>query len=294
MTQTHADRPPFMKTHTLDAPGVVLHYDVRPGDSAAEPPLLMFGSPMAASGFVTLASHFQDQTTVTYDPRGADRSKRTDGALVTTPDEHADDLHRLIDALGAGPVDIFATSGGAVNALVLVAKHPEQIRMLVTHEPPVAEVLPDREALLVAANDIHDTYVRAGFGPAMAKFIALVGYQGEFPAGFDAWPEPAAFGLPSGDDGPRVDPLLGLNMPSCLEYHHDFEAIRRGPARVVMVRGEDSGDQMAARAASAVAAELGITPAMFPGAHDGFLGGEYGGMGKPDEFAAALREVLVA
>ena len=34
------------------------------------------------------------------------------------------------------PVDIFATSGGAVNALALVAKHPEQVRTLVAHEPP--------------------------------------------------------------------------------------------------------------------------------------------------------------
>jgi pimeloyl-ACP methyl ester carboxylesterase len=44
------------------------------------------------------------------------------------PDEHADDLHRLIAALDAGPVDIFASSGGAVNALALVARHPEQVR----------------------------------------------------------------------------------------------------------------------------------------------------------------------
>jgi pimeloyl-ACP methyl ester carboxylesterase len=104
------------KTHTLDVPGAVLHYDVRGHDSADEPVLLLIGSPMGASGFTTLAGHFTDRTVVTYDPRGAERSKRTDGALETTPDEHADDLHRLIAALGAEPVDVFASSGGAVNA----------------------------------------------------------------------------------------------------------------------------------------------------------------------------------
>jgi pimeloyl-ACP methyl ester carboxylesterase len=36
-----------------------------------------------------------------------------------------------------GAVDIFASSGGAVNALALVARHPEQVRTLVAHEPPV-------------------------------------------------------------------------------------------------------------------------------------------------------------
>jgi pimeloyl-ACP methyl ester carboxylesterase len=114
------------KTYTLDVPGAVLTYDVRSNEDSTQPVLLIIGSPMGAAGFVTLASHFTDRTVVTYDPRGADRSRRTDGAAETTPDEHADDLHRLISALDAGPVDIFASSGGAVNALALVAKHPER------------------------------------------------------------------------------------------------------------------------------------------------------------------------
>jgi hypothetical protein len=46
------------------------------------------------------------------------------------------------------------------------------------------------------------------------------------------------------------------------------------------------------RAGVAVARRLGTVAVVFPGGHDGFLGGEYGGMGKPDEFAATLRAVL--
>src|SRR5258707_7122339 len=156
------------KTYTLDAPGAVLHYDVRsPSRASTEPVLLIIGSPMGADGFTTLAGHFTDRTVVTYDPRSSGRSKRTDGASETTPEEHADDLHRLIQALGAGPVDLFASSGGAVNALALVARHPEQVRTLVAHEPPILLVLPDREAALAAARDIHETYMRSGFGPGM-------------------------------------------------------------------------------------------------------------------------------
>ena len=132
-----------MKSGTLNVPGAVLHYDVRNSETTTEPVLLMIGSPMGAAGFVTLAGHFSDRTVVTYDPRSSGRSKRTDGAMVTTPPEHADDLHRLIGALGAGPVDIFASSGGAVNALALAAGHPEQVRTLVAHEPPAFSELPD-------------------------------------------------------------------------------------------------------------------------------------------------------
>src|SRR5438477_5498307 len=155
------------KIHTLDAPGAVLHYDVRSNDASTEPVLLLIGSPMGAAGFVTLAGHFTDRTVVTYDPRGAGRSKRTDGASRSTTEEHADDLHRLILALDAGPVDIFASSGGAVNALALLATHPEQVRTLVAHEPPAAQELPDRGPALAACESIHETYQSSGYGPAM-------------------------------------------------------------------------------------------------------------------------------
>src|SRR5918998_5071046 len=93
-------------THTLEVPGAVLIYDVRPG-TGDDPVLMLIGSPMGAAGFGTLAGYFPDRTVVTYDPRGAERSRRTDGAATSTPEEHADDLSRLIDALGAGPVDVF-------------------------------------------------------------------------------------------------------------------------------------------------------------------------------------------
>lgn len=186
------------KSGTLDVPGAVLHYDVRTGGSGGHPALLLAGSPMGAAGFGTLAGYFTDRTVITYDPRGAERSKRTDGSAESTPGEHADDLHRLIRELEAGPVDIFASSGGAVNALVLVARHPERVRTLVAHEPPASQELPDREAVLAAAVDIHETYLRGGYGPAMAKFIALVSHEGPVPAGWTdrPAPDPANFGRP--------------------------------------------------------------------------------------------------
>ena len=284
----------MLETRTLTVPGAVLTYDVRTNDSSTEPALLIIGSPMGASGFGTLANHFPDRTVVTYDPRGAERSKRTDAASESTPDEHADDLHRLISALGGKPVDIFASSGGAVNALALVAKHSEQVRTLVAHEPPASQELPDREAALAANVDIHETYERSGFGPAMAKFIALVSQEGPIPAGFAdrPAPDPAAFGLPTEDDGARNDPLLGQNMISCSHYQLAFDALRAAPTRIVIGVGAESKRMIAGRAALAVAERLGTTPVAFPGGHDGFLGGEYGRTGDPEAFAATLRDVL--
>ena len=281
-------------TRTVDAPGAVITYDIRPNATTADPPLLIIGSPMTADGFVTLAGHFPDRTVVTYDPRGAGRSKRTDDATESPPEEHADDLHRIIRELGGRPVDLFASSGGAVNALALVAKHPEDVRTLVAHEPPSASVVPDREAALAACRDIHETYLARGLGPAMAKFIALVTFDGPIPDDYldRPAPDPAMFGLPTEDDGSRDDPLVGLNMPSCTAYEPDIAALRSASTNVIVAGGATSGRTMANRAAAIIAERLGKTTVTFPGDHAGFLGGEYGQTGEPDAFAAKLREVL--
>ena len=284
------------RTQTLDVPGASLRYDIRDAEGeTTEPVLLMIALPMDASGFATLAGHFRDRTVVTYDPRGVGRSERTDGAAGSTPEEHADDLHRLISALDAGPVEIFASSGGAVNALVLVARHPEQVRTLVAHEPPAAGVLPDREEALAAVEDISETYQRDGFGPAMAKFLVLSSLKGPIPADFADQPaNPAAFGLPTEDDGARDDPMFGQSMAVTTHHEHDFDALRAASTRIVIGAGAESEGEMAHRAALAVAERLGTEAVIFPSHHGGFLGGEFGYAGEPDAFAAKLREVLAA
>jgi pimeloyl-ACP methyl ester carboxylesterase len=283
-------------TRTLDVPGATLTYDVRRNDATTEPPLFLIGSPMAAAGFATLASHFADRTVVTYDPRGSERSVKGDPSSESTPEEHADDLHRVIKAIGGGPVDLFASSGGAVNALALVAKHPEDVRTLVAHEPPLAAILPDREHALSATRAISETYRRSGFGAGMAHFISVTSHKGPFTADVASQPppDPAMFGMPAGDDGSRMDVLLGQNMITCTSYEPDFDALRKAPTRIVLGAGEESDGQMASRGAFAVAERLGREPVKFPSGHGGFLGGEYGQPGQPDAFAAKLREVLGA
>lgn len=278
---------------TLDSGGATITYDVRRGP-AQQPPLLLAGSPMDAAGFVTLAGHFPDRTVVTYDPRGTGRSTTPDPAGESTPDQHADDLARVIEAVGTGPVDVFASSGGAVNALALVERHAGLVRTLVAHEPPLVHELPDAEHAWAAVLAVREAYQRDGQGAGMARFIALVQHRG--PATEDlaaaATPDPAAFGLPAEDDGRRDDPLLGQNLLSCCGYRVDVAAVRSAATRVVLAVGEGSAGELAHRAGVALAGRLGEEPVRFPGDHAGFLGGEYGMTGEPDAFAARLREVL--
>jgi pimeloyl-ACP methyl ester carboxylesterase len=281
-------------TRTLAVPGATLTYDVRPGGSPDATPLFLTASPMAAAGFGTLAGHFTDRTVVTYDPRGSERSQLTEPTTPPTPEQHADDVHRIIQELGGGPVDLFASSGGAVNALALVAQHPEDVRTLVAHEPPLPTLLPDREAALAAAGAVNETYMDRGWGAGMAHFIAIVSHHGEFTDDFahQPAPDPAMFGLPTEDDGSRNDPLLGLALVGSIRYEPDLEALRTASTRIVMAAGAESEGELANRGAFAMAERLGREPVIFPSNHGGFLGGEYGQMGEPDAFAAKLREVL--
>ena len=151
-------------THTLATAEADIVYDVRGPLPTADgrPPLFMIAQPMDAGGFATLASYFPDRTVVTYDPRGLGRSVRKDGRVENTPTLQAADVHAVIEAVGVGPVEMFASSGGAVTALTLVTAHPDDLTTLVAHEPPIIPVLPDAEAAERARAGFRDIYEAKG------------------------------------------------------------------------------------------------------------------------------------
>jgi pimeloyl-ACP methyl ester carboxylesterase len=283
-------------THALATAGAQIAYDVAGPLPTADgrPPLMMIGQPMTARGFATLASHFGDRTVVTYDPRGLGRSVRSDGRVDNTPAVQAEDVHALIEELGAGPVDLFASSGGAVTALALVAAHPGDVATLVAHEPPLMTVLPDAAAAERAQSRVRDTYEAGGSGAGMAAFIAMTSWKGEFSDDYFARPaaDPAQFGLATEDDGSRDDPLLSDRSWAVTSFRPDAGALAAAPTRIVIAVGEESEGVFTGRAAVATAALLGSEAAVFPSHHGGFLGGEFGYGGQPEAFARRLREVL--
>jgi pimeloyl-ACP methyl ester carboxylesterase len=283
-------------THTLETSEADIVYDIH-GPSPAEsprPPLLMVGQPMTAEGFGTLASFFPERTVVTYDPRGLGRSVRKDGREDHVPAVQAADIHALIQALGGGPVEMFASSGGAVTALALVTAHPDDVSTLVAHEPPLITTLPDAAAAERAGQAIRDAYQAKGFGAGMAAFIAMTSWQGEFTDAYFALPpaDPAQFGLPAEDDGRRDDPLLTERSLAVTAFRPDVDALLAAPTRIVIGVGDESRDVMTGRAALATAGLLGQEAVVFPSHHGGFLGGEFGYAGQPEAFAKKLREVL--
>jgi pimeloyl-ACP methyl ester carboxylesterase len=242
-------------THVLETAEVDIAYDVHGPLPTADgrPPLFMIGQPMDASGFTTLASYFPDRTVVTYDPRGLGRSTRKDGRVDNAPTVQADDVHAVIEALGVGPVEMFASSGGAVTALALVAAYPNDVTTLVAHEPPLIPVLPDAAAAERAQAGVRDAYEAQGSGAGMAAFIAMTSWQGEFTDDYFAQPapDPARFGMPTEDDGSRDDPLLSDRSWAVSSYRPDFDALSRAPTRIVIAVGEESLGTFTGRTAMA-------------------------------------------
>jgi pimeloyl-ACP methyl ester carboxylesterase len=203
-------------------------------------------------------------------------------------------VHAVIEALSAGPVEMFASSGGAVTALALVAAYPDDVTTLVAHEPPLIAVVPDARAAERARAAVRDAYEDRGFGAGMAAFIMMTSWRGEYSDAYFAQPapDPAAFGMPTEDDGSRGDPLLSDRSWAVSSYQPDADALTAARTRVVIAVGEESLDTFTGRTSGATATLLGQQPTVFPSHHGGFLGGESGYAGQPEAFANKLREVL--
>jgi len=279
----------------LETAEVDIAYDLHGPLPTADgrPPLFMIGQPMDASGFGALAAHFPERTVVTYDPRGLGRSTRKDGRVDNAPTVQAGDVHALIGALGVGPVEMFASSGGAVTALALVAAYPNDVATLVAHEPPMIPVLPDAAAAERARAGVRDAYEAKGSSAGLAAFIAMTSWRGEFSDDYFAQPapDPALYGMPTGDDGSRDDPLLSDRSWAVTSYRPDVDALAAAPTRVVIAVGEESMGTFTGRTSMATAELLGQQATEFPSHHGGFVGGESGYASQPEAFARRLREV---
>src|SRR5262245_60038094 len=86
-----------------------------------------------------------------------------------------DDAHSLLSAPTDEPAFVFGSSIGALIGLALVAQHPEQVAILVAHEPPALELLPDdeRNRATQLQEDAENAFRREGIEAGLKRFVAL-------------------------------------------------------------------------------------------------------------------------
>ncbi|HYS98334.1 MAG TPA: alpha/beta hydrolase [Candidatus Dormibacteraeota bacterium] len=271
------------RSHKLQVPGASLYYEVR----GSGPVLLMMpGGPADATTFRQIENDLASRyTVVTYDPRGLSHSK-LEGALddARMVQIFADDVHRLLAKLTDGKARVFASSGGAVIALELAVRHPEQLEMVIAHEPPSPSLVPNSAKVRAAMEDVSDTHTKEGLWPAMNKFMVLVGIEGGPPPASEG--EPAPEQLQAMAQMQRnMDFFFGRYIRNIARYQPDFAALKSCPCRIAAAVGEESGGQLAHEGGLGLATRLGMDAIVFPGDHGGFTG-------RPVEFSAKLLQVL--
>jgi len=264
---------------TLEVPGAHLYYEVR----GRGPLVVLVGAPMDARPFGPLADLLAgDYTVLTTDPRGINRSPVDDPGQDSTPEMRADDLSRLVAHVDAGPAVVLGSSGGAVSALALVQAHPELLRGVIAHEPPVLELLPDA-AELHAGNEVVITRWLAGdYAGSWRAFLENANIrlpEGVFEAVFGGEPDAQALADTTYQNTRMLRPTT--------RFVPDVAVLRAAGARVMVGIGEASAGQVCDRTSRALASALGIEPTMFPGGHTGFAE-------DPAGFATRLRSVLAA
>jgi pimeloyl-ACP methyl ester carboxylesterase len=271
------------KAGALQVPGARLRYDV----TGTGPVLLLVHGGIADSAMLKqfaalLASR---HTVVTYDRRGYGDSPLDDPDQEQSVELHADDAHRLLAEITSEPADVVGFSSGAFIGLELVARHPEQVCTLVAFEPPITELLPDREWHRADGQEIYETYRRDGSGAAMARFTGVVeGESGPDSAGPSPDPTPEMLEF-TARMGRNVEHFFAREFLPFGDWLPDVEALREAPGRTVVGGGDASGTQPARRAADALAERLGAGVAEFPGDHAGAVT-------QPEAFAATLERAL--
>lgn len=263
--------------HTLDVPGARLHYEVR----GTGPLVVLVGAPMDAAAFAPLAELLAtDRTVLTTDPRGHQGSVLADPEQDSTPQLRADDLAGLIAHLGIGPAVVFGSSGGAVSALALAQSEPDLVTTVIAHEPPLNELLDDRDHLRANTEEMIATYRTGDVVGAWRKFMTNADIM---------MPEPVLQQIFGGERDPRqmASERYWFNheLRGTTVWEPDIAVLQTTPARVVIGIGAESTGQLCDRASRALGERIGVTPTIFPGDHTGFVD-------DPAAFAVRFREVL--
>lgn len=124
------------------------------------------------------------------------------------------------------------------------------------------------------------TYLAGDVRGAWAKFLHTANIH---------LPAEVAEAMFGGDRDPQVVAderyQFAHRLRSTTRWQPDVDTLRAVPVRIVVGIGEDSADELCDRTSRALAAALGVVPAMFPGGHIAFADDS-------EPFAARLRAVL--
>lgn len=267
-------------SHTLTVPGATLYYEIR----GAGPVLLLIpGGNGDAATYAQIAPLLADRyTVVSYDRRGFTRSP-ADSVPAYRVRTDAQDAAALLTHLTTEPAFVLGSSSGAIVALELISRHPNRIRTLIAHEPPLVTLLDDSATQLAFLDEVYAIGRREGTQAAMETFRTGIGMSPP-PRASDETPSPELLATIE-----RIQRNLQFWMEHEMRQYPrhpvDFDALDAAADKVVFAVGAESIQTMPGRPAAVLAKRFGREAIEFPGDHIGYLA-------HPAEFAKVMAEVL--
>jgi pimeloyl-ACP methyl ester carboxylesterase len=234
-------------------------------------------------------------TVVTYDPLGLAHGRLGEPVEEQRVRSWSDGARRILTELlpHGESAYVLGTSSGAIAALDLLTRHPENLRHVIAHEPPVVEVLPDAARQRTMFTEVYETYRAAGLHAAGTRLLA--GLADRTPdadqdsAGADHDSKSAAPQPPSLTDELTTPMALFITrvLRQFTAYAPDLDALKPLAPRLTLAAGVDSRGQLLHRTAALTAELSGADFVEFPGGHIGVA--EH-----PAEFAERVAQVLLA
>lgn len=161
---------------TLELQGAKLRYH-----KVGNGPVIIFipGANGTGDIFMPLAQQLKDKfTVVAVDRRGYGQSELTEPLPdeAINPDSRyrvkrdAQDIAELAKSLSDEPVYVLGSSSGSIVAMHVLKEHPEVVKKIAFHEPPINTFLPDAKYWQDKNAEIIDIAINEGMPQAMKLF----------------------------------------------------------------------------------------------------------------------------
>lgn len=212
---------------------------------------------------------------MTYDRRGFGESALDDPLAEVSLETHREDAHALLAALTTEPALVFGSSAGALIGLDLVISYPQQVSLLIAHEPAARGFLP---AFDQAQERHHETFRRDG---ALAAFRQIMLENGTTYEQREAGVEFPPVKMQAA--AANAELLFKYTFPAIQRYRLDPQALKKALSKVLLACGNGEQPSLVYQCTLALAENLDTSVVAFPGNHTGYIT-------HPGAFAERLRE----
>ncbi|MDU9418898.1 alpha/beta hydrolase [Staphylococcus lloydii] len=271
--------------YTLDLPGANLRYH-----KVGKGPVLILipGANGTGDIFLPLAERLKEHfTIVAIDRRDYGKSELTKPLpeVASNPDSDyrvkrdAQDVATLAQQLSAEPVYVLGSSSGAIVAMHVLKEHPDVVKEIAFHEPPINTFLPDSTYWKEKNDEIVNMALTEGLQKAMQYFGKTLNIA---PLDAKSMSQPVS----ENDENQKVQ---YERMMFWVEYeirqytHSDIKLsdLSQYKDKTVLFNGTDSKGSFPQDVNFYINEETGIRLLDIPGGHLGYVQ-------KPDGFAEVL------